>query len=372
MNSNFCILPWISVDRNTENPQRSAHFTPCCLYESHTAHTDPDQYWQSPELAQLRKSFTLGERPAGCHKCWRQEDAGLQSLRQAVLASRQHLLPTGTDVPPRQAKYWVGHECNLACRMCTPDLSSGVERVWQAIGRQHLPMRHHADITEWIKANAQTIQYIDVLGGEPFFHKRTRALFQYYIDQGLAKGTTLYITTNGTRVDPEILNQLKHFREVVISVSIDAVGTLQEYIRPGLVWSRVEKNINQFRSAGLSVQIMPVISVLNILNWSDLESWCQANNLYLANPGVVETPIEMAPHNLPVPLHSLVPAQFQSLITQRTIDADSVNYIRQLDRYWKTDITAVLPAWCQVLENLHWQNFDELVNMNQRLDPYVE
>ena len=91
----------------------------------------------------------------------------------------------------------------------------------------------------------------------------------------------------------------------------------------------------------------------------------------MSQPSIVEYPLEMAPHNLPVALHNMVPDKFKEILKQ-SINADSLNFIRKLDNFWNTDITSTMPEWKKVHDNLFWKNFDELQQINKELEKYVE
>ena len=80
----------------------------------------------------------------------------------------------------------------------------------------------------------------------------------------------------------------------------------------------------------------------------------------------------MAPHNLPYQLHNFVPEKYKKLVTSKPITHDCTNFIRELDKYWGTDITKIIPEWKIVLENLHWSNFEYLKKIDKELENYVE
>ena len=270
-----------------------------------------------------------------------------------------------------QVKYTVGNQCNLSCRMCVPTSSSGVQKVWQAIGRDSKAKLDEFDYYNYILDNSETIRYIDVMGGEPFYHKKTKQLLQTLVDRQHAENITLYIVSNATKIDEKTISLLKNFKEVVLTISTDGIRELQEYIRPGLKWSQFEANLELLKENNINFQIASTLNVLNILNYEDLENWCMEKGYSITNPTIIEYPKEMAPHNLPIQLRHLVPARFKQILDSKEIDADSLNFVRQLDKYWNTDVTQVLPQWQDVLDNLHWSNIDHLQQMDKELEKYV-
>jgi len=265
----------------------------------------------------------------------------------------------------------VGNQCNLSCRMCTPTSSSGVQKVWQAIGRDSKAKLDTFDYYNHILENAETIRYIDIMGGEPFYHKKTKQMLQTLIDRGHAQNITIYTFSNATKIDQKTISLLKQFKGLGLTISTDGVGKLQEYIRPGLKWSQFETNLELLKNNNINFQIASTLNVLNILNYEELEDWCMEKGYTITNPTVLEYPKEMAPHNLPIRLRHLVPERFKKILDSKEIDADSLNFVRQLDKYWNTDVTKVLPQWQDVLDNLHWSNIEHLKQMDKELEKYV-
>lgn len=373
---NICILPWISIDRNRTRSSDKISLTPCCLYESRKAHSKIDDYWNDPETVALRQSLLAGERPEGCRLCWENEDKGIKSLRQSVNEGRlenykARLKSTNLIDQPIQVKYTAGIECNLACRMCLPNLSSKVAKVWDMIGKESLA--HADDIlnhSEYILRNRKHIEYIDITGGEPFYHKKVKNLLQALVESNDNEHISLHIVTNATRIDDQTIELLKQFKDVVLSISMEGVDGIQEYIRPGCDWQVLIKNIKKLQDNLFSLQVVSTISVLNIIHLEELERWCHENNLYWAQPGMIDNPSVLSPHNLPFQLHDLVPARYKKYISKGMTE-DPVGFIKDLDKYWNTDITKHMPEWHIVFDNLHWKNKDQLVAMNEAAKSYV-
>lgn len=373
---NLCVMPWIAVDRNRNSKNKITSLTPCCLYEFSDSQTNINEYWNSDEIIRLRKDMQENKRPAGCNKCWKHEDQGVESLRQSINKGRlkqfQHILSeTVLTQSPSQIKYTPGTECNLSCRMCLPNFSSRVEKLYDIIG---IPYENQKDNLlnnfEYIIQNKQNIRFLDISGGEPFYHKKTKQLLLNLIESGDNKHITLFVTTNATRIDPDTVKLLKKFEDVVLSISLDGVGKVHEYIRPGCNWEQLENNIKLLKRNKISLQIISTISVLTILNLTELEEWCSQNNLHFANPSIVTNPIELAPHNLPYQLHQFVPKKYKNFI-KKEISHDSLNFIKTLDDYWKTDIVEAIPQWKHVVDNLHWRTQKQLNHLNEVAKNYV-
>jgi len=372
-----CVMPWVAVDRNRNNSTGRTTLTPCCLYEPEEEYHDIDSFWNSDEIIKLRKDFLTGNRPKGCRVCWRAEDNGIKSMRQSVNDSmleeyKGRLSQTEVSASPIKVKFTVGEECNLACRMCLPNFSTKVRKVWEIIGRkQNMEPDNILNSPEYILQNRKHIRYIDIIGGEPFYHKRAKDLLRALIKSGDNEHITLHIITNATRIDNDTIDIIKRFQDVVLSISLDGVGAVQEYIRPGCDWDRIVDNIKLLKTNGISIQVVSTISVLTLLRLQELEDWCADNEISWGQPGMIDNPSEMSPNNLPYQLHALVPEKYKKYIKTKPTQ-DPVNFIKQLDHYWKTDITKVMPEWKRVFEKLHWKQNHKLEKLNEVAKKYVD
>ena len=349
-----CILPWISLDRNADTSPPA--FAPCCLYQSKDPTHDFDEYWGGDELKEIRQQMTEGQKPAGCWKCYNDEDLGKKSMRQSVNESRlsphsELIQKEDSELKPLQVKLLAGASCNLACRMCLSHVSSKVHKVWEAIG---LPLKDPYKYDETseliIKQNAESVRYIDLMGGEPFYNKRVQKLIQWLVDGNHANHITVYVTTNAMLLNDQLINNLKQFEKVVVIVSLDAVGDKHEYIRPGAVWNTIVANIEKLQINKLNVLIQPVISAINILCLPELIEWCKQRKLHMTQMSLVHEPVALHPKNLPSALKSLVDEQFRSFIEEPSTDS-SIEFIKKLDGHWNTKIYDYMPEWKDVYDN---------------------
>ena len=132
------------------------------------------------------------------------------------------------------------------------------------------PYKYDFESEEIIRENAESVRYIDLMGGEPFYNKRIHKLIQWLVDNDHAKNITIYVTTNAMLLNDGLINNLKKFKEVVVIVSLDAVGKKHEYIRPGADWNTIVDNIEKLQRNRLNVIIdilvsdMPSVALYNI------------------------------------------------------------------------------------------------------------
>lgn len=169
--STFCIYPFKSL-----NITPGGSVKPCCAFMQEISsgaksmsvyeHSLPE-IWNSDFMREVRRQMIAGERLAGCEYCYQQERSGLQSMRSSVnetwmreLADPQNALKqlfaevtgddykvlskaeldetlrqlfaevSANDYKVRNRSEWleldVGNLCNLKCRMCNSQSSSGI------------------------------------------------------------------------------------------------------------------------------------------------------------------------------------------------------------------------------------------------------
>jgi len=356
---NLCILPWISLDRNADTSNPS--FAPCCVYQSKKEFHNFDEYWSSDELSTMRQEMLDGKRPSGCWKCWHDEDAGKKSMRQSVNESRlePHLdcvTKTNKELKPLQVKLLSGASCNLACRMCQSHVSSKVHKVWEDIGLPTKePYKYDWMSDQIIRSNADSVRYLDLMGGEPFYHKKIHQLIQWLVDNDHANHITIYVTSNAMVLNDDLIDNLKQFENVVVIVSLDAVGKKHEYIRPGADWNIIVKNIEKLQKNKLNVIIQPVISAINILCLPELIAWCNDKKLHMTQMSLVHEPEQLHPKNLPNKLKKLVDKRFKNFVSEDKT-SDCIDFIKKLDAHWNTKITDTMPEWEQVYDQIQLED----------------
>jgi len=324
---------------------------PCCMYQQQKEKVyDLESYWKSEELKEIRETFRKDQKPKGCWKCFDMESKGKTSIRQNANESRLEEHKDKISLPdsqlvPLEIKIKVGALCNLACRMCVTNVSSRVNTVYKTLGWETMePYKYDLDAEKTLKLHADTVEYIDVVGGEPFYNKRLIALLEWLKDNSHSKHMTMYITTNGMFYNEKLVELLKSFKEIVLIVSMDGIGKVHEYIRPGCDFNELESNIEKFRNNGINVLVQSTISLLNVLHLHELDQWCLERKIHNPQKHIVYDPKELHPTNLPDALKDKVSKSYKKFVSGPA-KSDYKEFIKGLDSYWKTDIKKFMPEW---------------------------
>lgn len=345
MNKNFCNFPFMAVDRHQT-------FRPCCLNTTFNQcrFNNISDYWNSQELKDLRTQFINGIKDPGCSVCWKLEESGVKSLRLESLSRS-----VSTPYSIRQIKLITGKICNLSCMTCFSSVSSSYEYLWKNDINWIMPDSKKDDLvydTEmdlWIRNNFTQLEYIEALGGEPLFSKSFLDLLEYLIKQGASEHITLFLITNITLPMPKILHVLKKFKKVVFAVSIDAVGTANNYIRWNSDFNRIQENINLIREFA-DCSVLPTVSALNIIRLPELYEYCDKQQLTINNLGIVAHWPQLLPSNLPQELHKLVDSKFRPLLEGSNESNKLIEFIQRWDRQRNINIVDYMPEWQAVNE----------------------
>ncbi len=164
-----------------------------------------------------------------------------------------------------------------------------------------------------IFAEPDTVRDLSFAGGEPMLHKKLADVLDLFVARGLSKSISLYFSTNGTIKTPKMSRLLKEFGWVGIGVSIDGVGSLQEYIRPPSKWTKVRDNLLQYRDEGIAaVSGQPTPHVYNLYGLLDLVRFFDSHAITFMLNNVLYGPRYLSFDMLPQAMVDEVAAEWQT------------------------------------------------------------
>lgn len=246
---------------------------PCCQLKGpqgnvHGGDTIPGALGSEMGRA-LRRDFLAGRRPESCVSCWDREASIGESRRTWFRGKFSAAIPDGAvyteeaDLPLVQADLNLSNFCNLKCRMCgswashqwiEEDRALGeISREFRREGRPERLKLFETDVDKIREILPRLVgaKRIDFKGGEPMLAKAHPELLELLIDEGFSSGLNLTYTSNGTVVNPRVLELLPKFRSVTVIFSIEGIGPLYQYIRGGRYEIRdLERNISRYDELG--------------------------------------------------------------------------------------------------------------------------
>ena len=269
----YCSQPYYNI--HIEGEAKS----PCCLIYNSDYYTKQPvtEAFRSDLFKDIRHAFDRGERHPACETCWRQESVGTASPRRAYTERQRNATGIGQrPTQPLSVQWNFSNTCNFACRTCHLQYSTGWLRETRML-KEEGDQEAVKQFNQWSKSpwdqtrleeivpHLDTIQHLELFGGETLLSKRMPELLQLIIDHGRAGDIALVLTTNGSVApNDELVDILTQFRSVKMTFSIDAVTEdTFRYIRTG-DWHQVSENIDRWREQPVDAFANPTFSSLNM------------------------------------------------------------------------------------------------------------
>ena len=343
----FCSAPWFQIRKNIDDEFRScceidieqSEFSGNCNYK--WPETSPENFLNSEYVQYLRQNLNQGVKLPECQKCWNRESVSQQSLRQitnnTVTNNQGHnLQKTWLHSYFKQKNNYefdyllsvdikVQNLCNFSCIMCGPEDSSQIYSIWKNNQSHPVPKRildARPGYLDNIKQrfSESNYEYLDamldlspshvkLLGGEPLIDKK---LLEKLIKLDPVKKSkiSLLFVTNGSVDLIEHSQLLTGYKQVNYVVSLDGIGPVQDYIRRGSDWKKIEDNILKWNSKNRPVDIAFTLQCFNAMHFPELYKWCQTHSMKFTM-GIVQSPNYLSVKSIPPGLREKIFAKYQ-------------------------------------------------------------
>ena len=272
MYETFCSAFW-----NHTNIRGGNRVFPCCRYKTSVQTFDGDlgKVLHSKEYESLRSDSLNGIRNSNCEKCYYEESLNKKSTRQWFNENYSR-----ETIELKYLEVGFDNICNLACDGCWEEWSSS---WWVKKNPEGKVVEGILSTSDFVNI-PETIEKIVFLGGEPLITNRHRKFLQSF--SNLSHLTVEYFT-NGmfdlTEEDHKLLGKCK---SVKFTVSVDGYRELNEKVRTGSEWIKVEQFIN-------TLEYEKVIhTTIHKNNWHglpELFNWINLNN-YIWTTNVLTYP----------------------------------------------------------------------------------
>lgn len=275
-----------------------------------------DEVRNHPMYVELRRSMLAGEKSPLCKLCWDEESLGIPSKRQNqhkcyegiannILNSEDKSGVIDTkEYPLKYLDLRLGNLCNLKCRSCGPtDSSLWIEDMYDAgitsfslqniskkyeIEKKNNVYKIKSEDFEYyadekfgnnLKETLSTIDRIYFTGGEPLINKKHYEILDYCIEHDYAKNIILEYNTNGTTLNKNLLEQWRHFSQVIVCFSIDGINDMAHYVRYPSNWQIIETNMKELDNSDLTNVLCTTnftVSMLNVKHFLEVLDWFYA------------------------------------------------------------------------------------------------
>jgi len=266
-----CVAPWVSLELDPAGIVYA-----CCanlLYPLGRIGTDRlTDLWDGPRARVLKDALRNWDLSVGCAACRWHLEHGRTAPEMAIYDVFP--LPTADPAGPVSMTFALSNRCNLACAMCTPELSSTIRH---RAGLPRLESPYDDQFFDDLAGFLPGLEHAKFLGGEPFLIPEHHRVWDLLAETGATP--RLHVTTNGTLWNDRVERLLDDF-VVDLSISVDgATAATYEAVRDGAVFADVAANLERFaaasRASGAHLQLnfclMPQTAheLHAVLEWGD-------------------------------------------------------------------------------------------------------
>jgi sulfatase maturation enzyme AslB (radical SAM superfamily) len=220
--------------------------------------------------------------PIECRRCSSSEAVQQLSIREFSNQERTELIKINVD-------YLVvggilDNICNSACQSCNAQHST-------KIGSLSGPDYYTTDNAEkfWQLPIDRMVK-LDINGGEP----TASPAYQTLLENLPANIKEIRVNTNGSRILPNLDKLIKRGVRVTITVSLDGVGRVHDYVRWPIKWEVFEKNLQYYLSLGDAIELntWTTVHALNVGNLNNIIAYTLDNKIkhswaFLESPDVL-------------------------------------------------------------------------------------
>lgn len=357
-------MPWhgLAVAAN-------GNIKPCCQWSGSLGKVGQDSiievFKSGQQIVDLRNSFLKGEKPSSCKSCWQRENQIGESRRLWFREKFTKTIPNdynySTSVEEKdllwtQMDINLTNVCNLKCRMCGSWASNQwfeedviLANINPAFEKESNPKnqvirQHELEDLRQLVPHLSSLNRIDFKGGEPMLAKNHVEFLEMLIENGLHDQIDLQYTTNGTVVNPKILNTLSKFNKVRLIFSIEGTGDLYSYIRGGkYTIQQLEDTMKLYNSLpNVFIGFNVTVQAYNLLNlaqlyqllhqWADKYQNVHAGNSFTT---ICNNPAYLGPFVLPKSLRLRAISNLQD-IKDFSVLVKNLNDDSFYQKYWKT------------------------------------
>lgn len=422
LSETFCVIPWLGMSTKPSGAARV-----CCLMSNSKSHTKGilqkengdyynlgtdsfDDIKNAAKAKEVRLALLDGNKIEECNTCWVKESHGSGSRRlnanneykDVLTVEKARALTNEDGSIDIEPVYWdlrFGNLCNLKCVMCHPASSSQWYEDYALLynttkfgdSGKNIKMSinengRYVDSGEydWWKnptfwGNLQKkipyIKQVYLVGGEPTLIEPHYTFLETIVESGRANEITLEYDTNLTSLHARAYDLWKHFKRIILRVSLEDIGEQNDYIRYPSKWRMIHNNLTTIKSwetSNIEISVSCTWQILNSFTFLNLIS-------YLEYP--IHARILSSPDYYDV---AILPTEVKNVLIQKYTewgegDTNKQRTIAHLIKYLKSNLdtanTEKLKEFITITEKLDqlrdtdWKStFTEL---QENLKPYI-
>ena len=236
-------------------------------------------------IKNIRDTMSADKWPDECTRCEQSERVKGESIRTNSIVRHKMLHPIRKDY------LIVGgvldNICNSACQSCNAGLSTKIG----SLESKNYPRVDNYEVFQTLPLDR--VIELDVNGGEPTASKN----YKKVLNDLPANTKIVRMNTNGSRMIKEIENVLKRNIMVIVTMSLDGIGSVHDYARWPIKWTDYKKTVDAYKDLQkkyklLQLDFWTTVSCLNIKNLPEIINYAKNKNTphdwaFLAQPDVL-------------------------------------------------------------------------------------
>jgi organic radical activating enzyme len=311
----LCLAKWKQVSLHLQTGMNnSCYHPPLHAIDPEAIAQDPGALHNTEHKKLQRVMMLRNEKPPECQYCWNMEAEGKLSDRHyrsgepwAAVDFDQIRNSTGMedDVIPSYVEVNFNNACNLRCSYCSPQFSSSWADEVARLGayptsnrhndpaffqgnRRPIPARESNPYVDafwqWWPTLYPKLRHFRMTGGEPLMDRNTYRVFDWVLanpNPALHLNVTSNFSVEDSLFEKYIsyvkrlcTPNIEHFMQYV---SLDSGrGAQAEYIRHGMNWDRVVRNVNHFLTEipyRNSLTFIVTMNNLSVTGFRDYMEW---------------------------------------------------------------------------------------------------
>jgi sulfatase maturation enzyme AslB (radical SAM superfamily) len=233
----------------------------------------------------VRDTMSQDKWPDECTRCEQSERVKGESIRTNSITRHKMLHPIRKDY------LIVGgvldNVCNSACQSCNAGLSTKIG----SLESKNYPRVDNLEVFK--KLPQERIIEFDVNGGEPTASKNYKKILKTLPENV----KIVRMNTNGSRMISELEDVLKRNIMVIVTMSLDGIGSVHDYTRWPIKWTDYKKTVDAYKKLQgkyklLQLDFWTTVSCLNIKNLPEIINFAKNKNIphdwaFLNKPSVL-------------------------------------------------------------------------------------
>jgi MoaA/NifB/PqqE/SkfB family radical SAM enzyme len=247
-----------------------------------------DELQSSKWLAEIKDEMSRDTWPVECQRCKTTEQESsnsirLDSIKRDLIFNRMrkdYLIVGGV----------LDNVCNSACLTCNAEHST---KIGGLISKNYIKINN---ASRFWSLPLERIVHLDINGGEPSYSKNYK-----YLLANLPKNIkSVRLNTNCNKVLEELLPLAERGTHVTVTVSLDGIGAVHDFVRWPIKWDKFYNNLMTYKTMPVKLNLWTTVSALNVDDLPNIIAFAKEQGIDHSY-AYLTTPKELAVENKNTP-----------------------------------------------------------------------